>query len=69
MGKPKTDRTQQLHKGTVAYALARQANAAIELFNFTKLVQQGIVVLDRQAEQSMLNYEGRGRGKGAGGEL
>ena len=50
MGKPKTDRTQQLHAAARRYALAQQANKAIEQHNFTKLIRQGVVVLDRQAE-------------------
>ena len=50
MGKHKTDRTQQLHEAARRYTLAQQVNRAIEQHNFTKLIRQGTVVLDRQAE-------------------
>ena len=69
MGKHKTDRTQQLYAAARRYTLAQQANRAIEQHNFDKLIRQGVVVLDRQAEASMLNTEGRGRGRPGGGEL
>ena len=44
MGKPKTDRTQQLHKAARRYTVAQQANRAIEQHNFDKLVAQGTIV-------------------------
>ena len=51
MGQPKTERTQQLHKAARRYAVAQQANRAIEQHNFDKLVAQGTIVEGRPQER------------------
>ena len=63
MGKHKTRRTNELRSAAKRYIIAEEAQNCIEQHNFDRLVRNGVII-EAQAEKSMLNFEGAGSGKG-----
>ena len=63
MGAHKTQRTQELRQAAERYVIAEEVQNRIEQHNFDRLVRSGVII-EAQAEQSMLNSEGVGSGKG-----
>ena len=62
MGAHKTQRTQELRQVAERYVIAEEVQKRIEQHNFDRLVRSGVII-EAQAEQSMLYFEGVGSGK------
>ena len=57
MGKHKTERTDELRQAAKRIAIAGEVQNHIEQHNFDRLVRNGVIV-EAQAENRLLNFEG-----------
>lgn len=65
MGKHKTQRTEALQQAGKRIIIAGEVQNRIEQHNFDSLVRNGVII-EAQAEESMLNSKGGGVGEGRG---